>query len=569
MRILILLLIFITFETAVSSQIPAFPGALGGGKYTTGARGGKVYIVTNLNDSGVGSLRDAVNQENTTVVFSVSGIIKLKSRLSLRKDNITIAGQTAPGGGICIADYAVNVAANNIIIRYIRFRPGDAQKSEDDALNCFSGAYKNIIIDHCSMSWSIDETTSFYDVKNVTLQWNIISESLFNSFHSKGQHGYGGIFGGQNSSYLFNLFAHHTSRTPRFNGARYKSQTYADSVEFCNNVIYNWGNINSVYGGEGGRYNMINNYYKPGPATPGNLTTSSSSNKRHRILNYTSLYKDGNDTIWGGDFYINGNITAGYADVSVDNWTRGVQKDSYVDGERLKNESRKNMPYIISDFVPLSAQAAYDTVIKNVGAYLPLRDTLDKRVISEVIKGSATFEGNTYKSINSTGISHPSGIIDKPEDVGGYPTYTSLAPLLDTDKDGMPDVWEVNNGLNPNNPEDRNNKDFDGYTMLEVYINGLSKSILSSTSQTKKEKFDIQIFPMPGSHIVEIVNNTGQPILDSALFDINGSLLNPLSTIGEFSTYKIDVSNLQNGMYILRCKSNFGSFSKPIIVLRQ
>lgn len=541
-------------QNLLNAQTPAFPGALGGGKYTTGGRGGEVYEVTNLNDSGPGSLRDAVSKGNRTIVFRVSGIIYLNSKISIKQDNITIAGQTAPGDGICVANYAVNISANNIIIRYMRFRPGDGKKSEDDALNCFGGGYENIIIDHCSMSWSIDETTSLYNVKNVTLQYNIISESLYDSYHVKGKHGYGGIFGGQNSSYLFNLFAHHSSRTPRFNGARYKSQKYADSLEFCNNVIYNWGNINSAYGGEGGKYNMINNYYKAGPATPGNLTTSSTSNKRHRILYYTSFYIEDGDTVWGGKFYINGNYTHGYPDVTADNWTLGVQKDSYSGSEALKAAAKQNQPYAISDYIPVSSQNAYELVIQHAGAILPKRDALDSRIIEELATGKATFEGDAYKTVTSTGVSHPAGIIDSQEDVGGYPQYTSTPAPTDTDHDGMPDEWELANNLNPNDPADRNLTDEDGYTMLEVWLNGIQSSTNSIPLENQQE--DIKIFPNPATENLTIENLTNSRLDSVIIYDPSGKKIFQQSHIEATRSLNIDLQTFIPGLYVIHYQIN-------------
>lgn len=561
-----IVLLFLALGIQSIAQPLAFPGAMGGGKYTTGGRGGEVYEVTNLNDSGAGSLRDAVSKPNRTIVFRVSGVIQLKSRLVLRQPNITIAGQTAPGQGICLANYATNISANNIIIRYIRFRHGDAQASEDDALNCFSGAYRNIIIDHCSMSWSVDETTSFYDVQHVTLQWNIISESLYKSIHTKGNHGYAGIFGGRNSSYLFNLIAHHTSRTPRFNGTRYNSQTFGDSLEFCNNVIYNWGSTNSVYGGEGGKYNMINNYYKPGPATPGNLTTSSASNKRNRILNYSNFYLEGTDTIWGGDFYIQGNYVHGYPDVTADNWTKGVQKSNHPKADQLIQKAKKSIPYSISDFVPIAATSAYDSVARYAGAILPERDPIDTRIIREMLGGKATFEGATYKTITSTGVTHPSGIIDKPSDVGGYPTYNSVSPPVDSDKDGMPDTWELSRGLNPSNPADRNTINAEGYTMLEVYLNGLQANIVSSIPVINTDEAKIKIYPNPTKGLLNIHNLSDTEIEQVFLYDLNGRQVDSTSQhILKKQLLEMNISRHPKGSYVLKLVSTGAIYTKNII----
>ncbi len=468
---------------AVKGRAPAFPGAEGGGRFATGGRGGAVYEVTNLKDSGPGSLRDAVSAPDRTVVFRVSGIIYLKKTLELKEDNITIAGQTAPGDGICIAGYTLSVEASNIIIRYIRCRLGDENKDEDDAMHATEKRipfkHHDIIIDHCSLSWSVDEVGTFYGIKNFTLQWCILSESLYHSVHAKGSHGYGGIWGGYMATFHHNLIADNSSRNPRFCGSRYTGIPDSEVVDFRNNVIYNWGNINSVYGGEGGNYNMVNNYYKPGPATSGSLTKSSPKNKRNRILNYTSYYysKDAAvypDTLWGGKFYINGNEVEGYPDVTADNWTNGVQKDGYYRAEELIRQARQNKPFPFAPVRTQTAAEAYKSVLDSAGAILPKRDPVDKRIIKEVRSGTATYEGTAYAAIHKKGITHPSGIIDSQKDVGGYPVYHSATPPKDADHDGMPDEWEKVNKLDPNESADRNQYTLDKrYTNLEVYLNSI------------------------------------------------------------------------------------------------
>ena len=236
----------------------AFPGAEGFGKYTSGGRGGRVFYVTNLDDDGEGSLRWAVRKSGPkTILFKVSGTINLTKALDINKDSVTIAGQSAPGDGICIAGAPVKITADNAIIRYVRFRMGDTNHIEGDALS--ANKSKNLIIDHCSMSWSTDEAASIYEVENMTLQNSIISESFFNSEHAKGEHGYGGIWGGKNASFINNLLAHHDSRNPRFDHPGVSD--VAGYIDFSNNVIYNWGN-NLSYGGETRTINMVNNYYK-------------------------------------------------------------------------------------------------------------------------------------------------------------------------------------------------------------------------------------------------------------------------------------------------------------------
>lgn len=450
----------------------AFPGAEGFGRNATGGRGGGVIEVTNLNDYGPGSLRAAAEAKGArTIVFRVSGRIILKTPIIIKYGDITIAGQTAPGDGICVSENTFTIDADNVIIRYMRFRLGDEAQVVNDAMN--GRNRQNIIIDHCSMSWSVDETASFYDNKNFTMQYCIISESLYHSIHGKGDHGYGGIWGGKNASFHHNLICDHSSRNPRFNGSRYSGLPNLEIVDFRNNVIYNWGNINSAYGNEGGNVNMVNNYYKPGPATPGSLTTSSASNKRNRILNYTSYYYANDaavypDTLFGGKFYIDGNYVDGYPDVTADNWTKGVQSDGYGGSAALIAASRQANPFPFGVITTQSATDAYTSVLKGAGAILPKRDTLDARVVNETRTGTATF-GGTYNG-GPGGL--VSGIIDT-QSVIGWPDYNSTTAPVDTDHDGMPDSWETANGLNPNSAD--NNKHYlsTGYDNLEVYLNSI------------------------------------------------------------------------------------------------
>lgn len=456
----IFLIVFITtlfVNQAFGQQILAFPEADGFGKYTTGGRGGIVIEVTNLNDNGAGSLRAAVTQSGPRIiVFRVSGTIYLLSRLNINKNDVTIAGQTAPGCGITIANYNVNVNADNVIIRYIRCRLGDNYKQADDAFTCTE--HKNIIIDHCSFGWSLDEAASCYLNENFTMQWCLISESLYNSFHPKGAHGYGGIWGGNKASFHHNMFAHNTSRNPRFNGARYAAG-WNEQVDFRNNVIYNWG-FNSSYAGEPSEMdgnkayiNIVKNYYKPGPAT-------SKGPVSYRILEpYNQPLNN-----WGYSyFYIDSNYMVGSPQATIDNWQYGVQ--NVTESDKIAMKSTIPFGYLISS--DDSAEGAYNLVIKKAGANIPRRDMIDKRVLWEVINDTATY-GASF-GINT-------GIIDSQNDVGGYPEIFSYFPPIDTDRDGMPDDWETQHGLDPSNPVDRNNNiNGDGYTALEVYLNNIGE----------------------------------------------------------------------------------------------
>lgn len=423
-------------QTTGENAIPAFPGAEGFGKFTTGGRGGKVILVTNLKDDGPGSLREAVSQKYPRiVVFTLSGTIALESPLKIRYGNLTIAGQSAPGDGICIRNYVTSIAADNVIIRYLRFRLGDERKQADDALN--GTGHSNIIIDHCSMSWAVDENSSFYNNENFTMQWCIIAESLHQSVHFKGAHGYGGIWGGKGASFHHNLLAHNTSRNPRFNGQRFLDSAKPEKVDFRNNVIVNWS-FNSSYGGEGGNHNMVNNYYEAGPATKRSVV--------NRILNPADTPS--------GKFYVTGNFVRGYPAISADNWAGGVQGPHWQD-------ARADAPI---PFVPIEEQRperARELVLAHAGASLH-RDAVDKRIVNGIIHGKM----NDGPEKN--------GIINSQTDVGGWPELLSLPAPVDTDKDGMPDEWEQKNGLDPSDASDASAyKLHKQYTNIEVYLNTL------------------------------------------------------------------------------------------------
>src|SRR5215203_2596697 len=437
----------------------AFPGAEGFGKYTVGGRGGKVLVVSNLNDNGAGSLREAVQAKYPRIiVFAVSGTIHLQSPLSVLGD-VTIAGQTAPGDGICLADYPVGLKGNNIIIRYLRFRMGDKNQrggmvdgnGGDDA---FGGTRnKNLVIDHCSASWSTDEVFSIYGGDSTTVQWNLIAEPLNYSYHfEKGDtgyehHGYGAIWGGKHSSYHHNLFAHCNSRTPRWDGIRNIPE---ENCDFVNNVIYDWGH-NNVYAGEGGNYNIINNYYKYGPST--------SKSVIYRIANPWSKPP----SIGFGKWFIDGNYVDGSEEVTKNNW-KGVTiengKTSDVDVVKVNTSSFQLVPVNIQ-----AATDAYQSVLKEVGAVLPKRDTLDERIISEV-------KNRTGKMIDVQG-GYPHGSAYE-QTLNAWPTLYSLPAAKDSDNDGIPDDWEKKNGLNPNDASDASAlKVHKFYTNIEVYINSL------------------------------------------------------------------------------------------------
>ena len=476
-------LLMLTCSAAVAGQkekLPAFPGAEGFGKYTTGGRGGKVYHVTNLNDSGTGSLRWANSQPGPrTIVFDVSGTIFLKSGLKIA-NNTTVAGQTAPGDGICLADYPVTLGSN-VIVRYLRFRLGNRQVANHEGDGLGSMDENNIIVDHCSVSWSIDECLSVYGGRNLTVQWCITAQSLVNSGHSKGAHGYGGNWGGAGASFHHNLIAHHTSRTPRL-GPRPGTQT-DERMDMRNNVIYNWGG-NGCYGGEGMKVNIVNNYYKPGPATKNRSTAIQQriAGIGIRTSSYTSHDSNPNqwDVMWHvwGKFYVTGNKNTLHSNVTKDNWTYGMYNQisngsgvDYTYTQATKDTIRIDEPIPFVAVTTHSADDAYDRVLKDVGASLH-RDYLDEVIISDVQSGQASI----------TGSGNDSGFINSQEDVKEYiPTFwpelnTAVVPQ-DTDGDGMPDEWEQSHGLNANDAADRNALNEDGYTRLEEYMNSLVADI--------------------------------------------------------------------------------------------
>lgn len=432
------LTIIFSIILCVNSQAQqlAFPTAEGYGKYTVGGRGGDVYEVTNLNESGEGSFRAAIEAEGPrTIVFRVSGTIT--GNFSIKNDSISIAGQTAPGDGICIRGN-LSTDANNIIIRYIRVR-WDPAMGEKDAIG--SRYHKNIIFDHVSASWSTDETMTLYHNENTTVQWSIIAQACPKG--TTDEHRFGGIWGNNYGTWHHNLIAHNASRNPRWaSGCGFN--------DYRNNVIYNW-EYESSYGGEAHQkgdkrtppiehstVNMIANYYKPGPATD--------SKVRSRIVAPSSR----NDDADAGQWWVSDNVVEGNPKVTANNLL-GVTKTSstYI----LKE------PWPAMKINQQTAQEALHSVLDHAGCSLPTRDKVDADIIHDVINGTAKYGKN--------------GIIDSPSDVGGWPELKSTHAPTDTDHDGMPDVWEDENNLDKLNPDDRNNIATDGYTMLEKYLNDI------------------------------------------------------------------------------------------------
>lgn len=433
-------------------QVPSFPGAEGAGAITPGGRGGRVIEVTNLQDGGPGSLRAAVTATGPRiVVFRVSGIISLETPLLIEQPFLTIAGQTAPGDGICIRGQTTEINATDVVIRYLRFRRGNLAVN-DDSLNAHYSPGR-IIIDHCSFSWGLDENVSLYrymkklpdgkeeklPIQNVTVQWSISSEAL-----NARNHAFGGTWGGKNVSFHHNLFAHNTARNA--------SIGWGDHVDYRNNVIFNWRHRTMDGGDSTSVVNVVANYYKPGPATPAGAM-------QHRIVK-PEIFRTYNERPEPGWWYVADNHVAGNPIVSADNWAGGVQYEAPPDTDvaGLITRGRAARPGQAVPITQHSAEEAYERVIGDVGATRPRRDPVDARVIADVRSGMATF-GN--------------GIINTPADVGGYPAYASLPAPQDSDHDGMPDAWERRQGLNPNDPADgRRDQDRDGYTNIEEFLNG-------------------------------------------------------------------------------------------------
>ncbi|PXY42147.1 hypothetical protein DMB65_02625 [Flavobacterium cheongpyeongense] len=533
-------------------ETPAFPGAEGYGKYVTGGRGGKLIYVTNLNDSGAGSLRDAINQPGPRiVVFKVSGTIKLESELSIT-DNITIAGQTAPGGGITLRDYNVKIRGNNVIIRYLRFRMGDTFNIQNDALG--ARFQQNIIIDHCSMSWSTDECASFYENKNFTMQWCVISESLRNSVHDKGAHGYGGIWGGLKASFHHNLLAHHDSRNPRLGEYAARTVPLEGLLDIRNNVIYNWG-LNSCYGGDAMNVNLVNNYWKPGPGTSNSTKERILSTGRN--LDPTSpLYQ-----IWG-KFFIDGNYINGSNRATQDNWTYGVYNQFHGSQLPVSNADKVamkiNAPHNPGEIITHSATKAYELVLDFAGASL-YRDAVDKRAVDDTRSGSATIMNGGNGSTN--------GYIDTPAAAGGWPELPTETAPLDTDLDGMPDAWETDKGLNPANAADGNLKTLDTeYTNIEVYINNIVKTITDIQNGTlgvdeySKKSNLFYAYPTVGKNKITLksfVDYDTVTIINSA-----GIVVKKITTTN--TETEILVNELAHGIYFIK-SSKTGLTTKIII----
>ena len=558
------------------AQAPAFPGAEGHGRFVTGGRGGKIFHVTNLNDSGTGSFREAVKSGKRIIVFDVAGVIALKSDLKIA-DNITILGQTAPSPGITLRYYTVQPGSNNII-RFIRIRRGQEKDINDGADASWQRNKTGIIFDHCSFSWSIDEVASFYDNNNFTMQWCTVAESLTNPGHSKGAHGYGGIWGGKLASFHHNFVGHLMNRGPRFNGARYgwtgytsnkdydtykwQNTVQAENVDFRNCVMYNAQG--TCYGGPGGgQINIVNNYYKAGPshslkgATQNGLKVDVSTGKERgsqdRITLVTLSTKDNSDKNhpefydMTSRYYINGNTTQTTAGkITTDKDWKGVSYDKGVpslNGEYYSPDAKNfygdavahttisgkscvkikmDKPAPTGEVTTHSAAEAYEKVLAYVGASL-YRDEIDARYMEEAKTGTAKYTGSITKS---------PGIIDKVSDVKGYTETnfgTGSRPAgFDTDKDGIPDEWEKANGLNPNDASDALTYSLDAkgyYTNIEVYANSLVENIMKAENADALNAVDEYYPTSTSTGISQTVVDKGE-VASITYYALNGSRLN-------------------------------------------
>jgi len=443
LTILLGILAMLGLEAQVAELLPAFPQAEGFGAYALGGRGGKVIFVDNLNDDGPGSLRAAVeDSEPRIVIFRVSGTIELESHLMIQHPYITIAGQTAPGDGICLKKFLMKIDnTHDVIVRGIRVRPGTESGLSGGSIDGIDVQRShNVILDHCTASWSCDEILNTNkNTRDITVQWCIFSESLNNSIHDKGEHGYAATIGGYRTSYHHNLFAHNKGRNPSIGG---DDDNITALLEFRNNVVYNW--ISRVCDGKPRTMNFASNYYKQGPATP--------ADNEYIIVEIQASEKYGYTSRW----FIGDNYVEGYPELTADNWAGVVR----FDGGTSEEKNRSYIPFENAGYRTRDAGRAYLEVLDHAGVTVPRRDTVDKRVIEDVRTGGATI-GN--------------GIIDRVEQVGGWPELLTYNVPVDTDNDGMPDDWETQEGLNINDPSDRFGiKEGEVYDNLERYLNGLA-----------------------------------------------------------------------------------------------
>ena len=559
MKKILTTLTFLGLSLTLMAQAPAFPGAEGHGRYTTGGRGGEVRHVTTLEDNGSnttkGTLRWAVSgSAKKTVVFDVGGIIALTKELVIG-DNTTIAGQTAPAPGITLRYYTVRPGNNNII-RFIRFRHGEEVDVNDGADATWQRQKTNLILDHSSFSWSIDELASFYDNRDFTMQWCAMGEALANPGHSKGEHSYGGIWGGKGASFHHNFLCHMQNRVPRFCGARYDWTGYdktkfensiqAEIVDFRNCVMYNWGNGNGCYGGTGGgNINIVNNYYKAGPATVNKtrvtqISVATSDNasgspfmgycSRYYINgNYVTAASNPKNYDWSGVIYDNGVSTINGERYCPDaahkygNAVTYVKNSAGVDCVKIKLDA----PVDAAEVTTHTAEQAFEKVLLYGGSSLH-RDGVDERYMEEAQNGTTHYTGSATKTGDGKTITHRPGIIDFVKDQGSYELESTSRPSdFDTDGDGIPDEWEIANGLNPNSAADASAYTLDSekkwYTNLEVYMNSLVEDIMKAGNEDAESSIDeyYPAYKVPTG--MAVVRNAGQTA--TAYYNLQGMRL--------------------------------------------
>lgn len=455
------------------SPLLAFPGAEGGGAHTFGGRGGRTIVVTSLADRGPGTLREACEQGGARIiVFNVAGIIRIKSPLIIRAPYVTIEGQSAPGDGVCVAGESVWLNTHDVLIRYMRFRRGETNVGRrDDAIG--GNPVGNIMIDHVSASWGLDENMSMYrhmyndstgiaeqklGTVNITIQNSIFSEAL-----DTWNHAFGSTLGGENCSFMRNLWADNAGRNPSigWNGV----------FNFVNNVVFNWVHRSTDGGDYRAMYNIVNNYYKPGPETP------KDANIGHRILKPESGRSKLGYQVYGRA-YVAGNIVDGNDKVTKDNWAGGVQVEELPDAGKYTANIKVTAPLPMPELTMLPADKAYPYVLDHAGATLPKRDPVDTRVVTQVRTGKIDYikgvklPDTQFKHRRLPIDSYKNGIITDPVQVGGYPTYAGK-PYADADKDGMPDDYEKKNGFDAKNPADAAAIAKNGYANVENYLNGL------------------------------------------------------------------------------------------------
>ena len=588
MKRLISVVFIMSLVVSVSAQQLAFPTAKGYGRFAEGGRHRyptrpelvKVVAVTNLLDDvdnpPEGSFRWALNQGTATIivnnvsvtvqvpmtiVFKVGGVIDLKGDIRVQKKYLTIAGETALGDGICFKGGTLNFSGSeNIIVRYIRSRPGDVLREEASACRLENGS--NYIFDHCSFSWGIEETTHYSHSDNFTIQWCILSEALYYSIHKKGERGYAAQWGGQYASYHHNLLAHNQSRNPRINGSN--ADDIEALVDYRNNVNYNWGTSGAFYGGEFentpgcsgfAKTNVVNNYFKPGPGTSGSTFAA------------PSLQRSGTTFCGYAQWYFDGNVMEGNAGKTADNWT-GVDAGAVGGIDNIKS----TVEAVQSDGVlenyddyTQSANDAYDSVIVDVGATLPSRDAIDDRIIKEmtgdisIVRYQHVIEGITTPVRGLT-----AGIIDTQKNLvqdtltqspwDCYQTVTSDQAPTDTDNDGMPDDWETANGLNPNDGSDFVTITASGYSNLELYLFSLTgDEVPVSTFNTKLQPV-INVYPNPVMDQFSL--QCSDKIKDVKLYDLFGRMV--MNLTDKLNDDSINADHLMNGCYIIRAVSDNG-----------